>query len=350
MKGNEAIAKAALAAGCDGYFGYPITPQSEITEYMSKIMLDNGKAFIQAESEVAAVNMAYGAAAAGFNAMTASSSPGMALKQEGITYLAGAELPLVLISVSRSGPGLGGIQPGQADYFQSTKGGGNGDYNVMVYAPQTIQESADYTQKAFAIAREYRTPVIVLIDGAIGQMMEPVEIKKLETPDFNSEAWAASGNASKRGHVNRVTSLYMKPEQLEEHNIKLQAKFAKMKENLQEWEEYNTEDADTVIVAYGTSARIARNTADALRAKGEKVGVLRPITLWPFPTKAFAKLNAKRIICAEMSHGQIIDDVKKSLFDLGRIMPVSHYGRSGGMIFTPEELEAAVVKFIGGTK
>lgn len=188
MKGNEAIAKAALAAGCDGYFGYPITPQSEITEYMSKIMIDNGKAFIQAESEIAAVNMAYGAAAAGFNAMTASSSPGMALKQEGITYLAGAELPLVLISVSRSGPGLGGIQPGQADYFQSTKGGGNGDYNVMVYAPQTIQESADYTQKAFSIAREYRTPVIVLIDGAIGQMMEPVEIKKLETPDFNSEA------------------------------------------------------------------------------------------------------------------------------------------------------------------
>lgn len=346
MKGNEAIAKAALAAGCDAYYGYPITPQSEITEYMSKIMNDAGKAFVQSESEVAAINMAYGAGAAGFNVMTASSSPGIALKQEGISYCAGAQVPVVIVSVARSGPGLGGIQPGQADYTQSVKGGGNGDYNIVVYAPKSIQESADYTQKSFAIARKFRTPVMVLIDGAIGQMMEPVEIKEFNIEDFDVDTWAANGNGAGR-ESHRITSLHMKPEDLENHNLRLQEKFTKMKNELQEWEEYKIDDAEFAVVAYGTAARIAQNSIDALREKGIKVGLIRPISLWPFPVKAFEDKKLKGYFCAELSHGQMIEDVKMNLFDLKQIVPVGFYGRAGGAIFEPEELAEKIEEFGG---
>lgn len=345
MKGNEAIALAAIKGGCDAFFGYPITPQNEVPEYLSKHLLANGRVFVQAESEVAAINMVYGAAGAGARVMTSSSSPGIALKQEGITYIAGAELPCVIVSVMRAGPGLGGIQPSQADYYQATRGGGNGDYQLLVYAPETIQETIDTLKSAFDTADFYRNPVMVLVDGLIGQMMETVDfdlpVQKRELPE---KTWAATGIENHPGTRNVVNSLYINPNELEEHNIHLQEKYQTMKENETKVELINMENADYVIVAYGTMSRICRSAIEMLKKDGINVGMIRPITLWPFPKKAFDQIsaNTKGILCAEMSMGQMIDDVM--IADRGR-HDIAFFGRTGGVVPEPEEVVDAIKNF-----
>ncbi len=347
MKGNEAIGEAAIRAGLDAFFGYPITPQSELPEYLSIEMPARGRVFVQAESEVAAINMVYGAAGAGARVMTSSSSPGIALKQEGITYLAGAELPCVICSVGRGGPGLGGIQPAQADYNQSTRGGGNGDYHLLVYAPANIQEMCDMIMDAFEKGEYYRNPVMILVDGMIGQMMEPVEFKEL-TKEHKAPDWATTGTEGKR-KPNIINSLYLSPEKLEEHNIRLTKKYAEMQEKEQAWEEYNMENPEVICIAYGTTSRIVKNAIETLRAEGKQVGLIRPKTLWPFPEKAMKEYpkSAKAILVVEMSMGQMITDVKA--FNEGRV-PVHFYGRSGGMIPTPEAVADELRKIIGGGK
>lgn len=341
-KGNEAIALAAIYAGCDGFFGYPITPQNELIEAMAKNMPLHHRVFVQAESEVAAINMVYGAAGAGGLVMTSSSSVGIALKQEGISYCAGAELGCVIVAISRSGPGLGGILPGQADYHQSVKGGGNGDYRVIVLAPNSVQEAVDMVRRAFELSQKYRNPVMVLADGVIGQMMEPVTIN--ETPIIKiDKPWAATGDHQERNHRNVINSLYLNPVELEAHNQKLMNKYQEIADKETEVELIDVEDAQFGIIAYGTPSRIALATLDLAKAKGVKVGLIRLKTLWPFPYREIldATKNMEAVLVAELSMGQLVQDVKSVL---NNKVKVGFYGRAGGMIFTPEELLEAIIQ------
>lgn len=350
MKGNEAIGTAAIKSGCKFFFGYPITPQNEIPEFMSRELPKVGGCFIQAESEVAAINMVYGAAGTGARCMTSSSSPGMSLKQEGISYIVGAELPCLIVNVMRGGPGLGGIQPSQADYFQATRGGGNGDYYMPVYAPATVQETVDLIGRGFNVADKYRTPVMILIDGMTGQMMEPVVFSKEEKSEAIEKPWATTGTKEKR-EPNIINSLYLKPEELEEHCNKLFEKYEAIKNSECLWEEVNLDDAEIVLVTYGTTSRITKNVMSSLREEGLKVGMIRPITVWPFPYDAIRNLkdNVKNILVVEMSKGQMIEDVR--LGNEGR-KKVHFYGRTGGIIPTPEEITLKVREILkeGGDK
>lgn len=346
MKGNEAIGEAAIRAGCKCFFGYPITPQSELPAYLAKKLPKiEGVVFLQAESEVAAINMVYGAAGAGARVMTSSSSPGISLKQEGISYIAGAELPCVIINIVRGGPGLGDIQPAQSDYFQATKGGGHGDYKLIVLAPSSIQEIADLVMDAFDLADRYRNPVMVMGDGALGQMMEPVAFKEPSAVELPPKDWATTGMKGRK--PNLINSLYLDPEKLEKHNLKLQAKYKEIQEKEVRYETKYCEDAELVIVAYGTTARIAETAIRQGRAEGIKVGLIRPITLWPFPTKPFEEVinSVKQFLTIEMNLGQMLEDVKLAVN--GR-KPVHFYGRTGGMVPTPSEILTQIKKLAGG--
>jgi 2-oxoglutarate ferredoxin oxidoreductase subunit alpha len=338
MKGNEAIAAAAINAGCRYYFGYPITPQNEILEYFTRELSKVGGICTQAESEVAAINMVYGASGAGARVLTSSSSPGISLMQEGISYIAGAELPCVLVNIMRAGPGLGGVQPSQADYFQATKGGGHGDYRVIVLAPATLQEAADLTQLAFDLADRYRNPVMLLADGMIGQLMEPVELLPYRpAADLPPKDWATTGTAATGGRRRVINSLYLHPDELERHVRSLYAKYEAVERNEVRYELHRCDDAEVIIVAYGTTARIARSAIDKCRRLGLRAGLLRPITLYPFPFTAFERVIAqpRSFLVVEMSMGQMLDDVKIAV--AGR-KPISFYGRTGGIVPTPEEI------------
>ncbi|WP_298016922.1 3-methyl-2-oxobutanoate dehydrogenase subunit VorB [uncultured Dysosmobacter sp.] len=344
-KGNEAIAEAAIRAGCDCFFGYPITPQSEVPEYMSVHLPEHGGVFVQSESEVAAINMVYGAAASGMRAMTSSSSPGISLKQEGISYLVGSELPAVIVNCMRGGPGLGTIQPGQGDYYQATRGGGNGDYRTVVLSPSNVQEAVDFVQEAFDIADQYRNPVMVVCDGLIGQMMEPIEWHPVPKRDLPPKDWATTGRKG-RDHHNIINSLYMDPEVCDQHNANLAKKYALMEQNELRWEEKECGDAEVVITAYGTPARIALTAIEALRAEGIKAGLFRPITLWPFPEKALhelaGKTHVKAFLDVEMSSmGQMIDDVRLAVEGQ---KPIRFLGHAGGVMPTVEEIIESVKK------
>lgn len=354
MKGNEAFAEAAIRAGADGYFGYPITPQSEVMEYLMAERPEDrtGMIVLQAESEVAAINMVYGGASCGKRVLTSSSSPGISLKQEGISYIAGAELPCLILNVVRAGPGLGTIQPAQSDYFQSTKGGGHGDYRMIVLAPSSVQEMADFAPLGFELAFKYRNPVMILSDGAIGQMMEKVELDE-QVPRFTEEEiikntpWATTGKPKTRER-NIITSLDLDSVKMEQHNIHLQEKYKLITEKETRYETIQCEDADYLIVAYGTSARISQKAVDLLRAEGIKVGLLRPITLFPFPSKPIAELanRVKGILAVEMSAGQMIEDVRLAV---GCKVKAEHFGRMGGIIPSPSQVvEAMHQKIIGG--
>lgn len=342
-KGSEAIAEAAIRAGCRGFFGYPITPQNEIPEYMSLKMPQAGGVFVQAESEVAAINMVYGAAASGIRAMTSSSSPGVSLKQEGISYMVGAQLPAVIVNVMRGGPGLGSIQPAQGDYYQATRGGGNGDYRTVTLAPANIQEAVDLMFDAFDIADQYRNPVMVLADGLIGQMMEPIVWKEHTPRQLSVKDWAASGRNG-RDHNNFINSLFIDAPSCEDHNRYLEEKYAAMEKNECRWEELMLEDAEVVFVAYGTPARIAQTAAENLRKQGVKAGVFRPITLWPFPMERLRQIaeqpSVKVFVDVEMSMGQMLDDVKLAVAER---KPVTFYGRFGGVIPNVSEVEKAAL-------
>ena len=339
-KGNEAIAEAAIRAGCRAYFGYPITPQNEIPEYMSRRMPESGGVFVQAESEVAAINMVYGAAAIGERAMTSSSSPGISLKQEGLSYMVGAELPGVIVNMMRGGPGLGTIQPGQADYFQATRSAGHGDGRMIVLAPASLQESVDLVQDAFDLAEEYRGPVMILADGMIGQMMEPIEWKEREKKPAPDTAWAAGSGDG--GEPRFITSLRLDSGDNERFNLRLQEKYKLITEKEPRYEAIDCEDADMILVAYGTTARIALSAARDLRGEGLKVGLFRPITLWPWPSEHLLKLarqqSVKLVMAVEMSAGQMVEDVRLAVrFE----KPVHFYGRTGGMIPEPEHIAQA---------
>ncbi|WP_010295050.1 3-methyl-2-oxobutanoate dehydrogenase subunit VorB [Clostridium senegalense] len=350
MKGNEAIGEAAIKAGCKCFFGYPITPQTEISAYLSRKMPKIGRVFLQAESEIAAVNMVYGAAGTGVRCMTSSSSPGISLKAEGISYIAGAELPCVIINIVRGGPGLGSIQPAQSDYFQATKGGGHGDFNMPVFAPASIQEMVDMVQEAFDVAEMYRTPVMIMGDGMIGQMMEPVQFKEREEKQLPEKTWAANGMHGRKKH-NVINSLYLKAEVLEEHNKHLQEKYKTIKENEVKYELFNCDrENDLVLVAYGTTSRICKNVVKMAEKEGIKLGLIRPITLWPFPTEAFDKtVNSTKhgYLSVELSCGQMVEDVRLAVE--GK-KPVNFFGRSGGMVPTPEEILLKVKELVGGAK
>lgn len=340
MKGNEALAEAAMRAGCRFYFGYPITPQTELAAYMSKHMPKRGGCFLQAESEIAAINMVYGAAAAGARAMTSSSSPGVSLKTEGISYMAGADLPGVIINVQRGGPGLGSIQPSQSDYFQATRAMGHGDFYCPVFAPATVQEMADVVFDAFDLADEYRAPVVILADGMLGQMMEPVELPDaIDLADLPAKPWATNGHKGERPH-NIVNSLFLDSAENERHNIERFKRYEKIKETCQRAETYLTDDCDIAIVAFGGSARIARSAVMEARKQGIKVGLIRPITLWPYPVEAIENCSAKIFLTVEMNMGQMIEDVKLAVN--GRA-PVEFFGRTGGIIPTPEEVLEQII-------
>ena len=340
-KGNEAIAEAAIRGGCDCYFGYPITPQSEVPEYMSLHMPEHGKVFVQAESELAAINMVYGAAASGMRAMTSSSSPGVALKQEGISYIATCELPCVIVNCMRGGPGLGTIQPSQSDYFQATRGGGNGDYRTVVLAPANIQELVDFIQEAFDIADCYRNPVLVLADGLTGQMMEPIEWHEIPRRELPPKDWATTGKHG-RSHPNFVTSLFIDPNDCDEMNQRLARKYALITEKEIRYEAKDCEDAEIVLVAYGTPARVVLSAIEELRRQGVKAGLFRPITLWPFPEKQLHDLagedHVKVVLDVEMSLGQMIDDVRLAVEGQ---KPVKFAGCAGGRIPSVEEIVEA---------
>ncbi|WP_281702504.1 3-methyl-2-oxobutanoate dehydrogenase subunit VorB [Cryptobacterium curtum] len=339
MKGNEALAAAALRAGCRFYFGYPITPQTEIAAYMSKVMPRIGGTFLQAESEISAINMLYGAAAAGARAMTSSSSPGISLKGEGISYMAGADLPGVIVNVERGGPGLGSIQPSQQDYWQATRAMGHGDSRHIVYAPSTVQEMADLTYLAFDKADEYRMPVIILADGLLGQMMEAVKLPE-EKGELPEKPWATSGHGGARPH-NIANSLYLKPDKLEKSLLARYERYERIEQSEQRFEGFMLDDAEYVVVAFGASARIARSAVLKAREEGILAGLLRPITLWPYPNDALQEMldHVKAFLSVEMSMGQMIDDIRLAIHDE---RPVSFYGRTGGMIPTPEGVLAAI--------
>ncbi len=335
MKGNEAMAEAAMRAGCRFFFGYPITPQTELAAYMSKQMPKRDGVYLQAESEVAAINMVYGAAAAGARAMTSSSSPGISLKTEGISYMAGADLPGVIINVQRGGPGLGSIQPSQSDYFQATRAMGHGDFYMPVYAPSTVQEMADLSYLAFDVADKYRTPVVVLADGMLGQMMEPVVLPEPVDPaSLPAKPWATVGHEGKREHV-VVNSLFLDSEDNERQNVARFERYEQIRRDEQRVECYRTEDADVVIVAFGACARIARSAVNAAREQGIRAGLIRPITLWPYPVPAIRECAAKVFLVVEMNMGQMIEDVRLAAEGSA---PVEFYGRCGGVIPTPDEV------------
>ena len=341
MKGNEAIAEAAIRAGCRHYFGYPITPQTEIAAYMAKKMPKIGGCFLQAESEIAAINMVYGVSSTGKRVMTSSSSPGVALKSEGLSYLAGADLPALVVNVQRGGPGLGGIQPSQSDYYQATKAGGHGDFRMIVLAPASVQEMAELTVKGFDLADKYRMTSMILADGTMGQMMEPVSLdfaegEKIEKP------WATTGTKMEREH-NIVNSLFLSPDELEKTNFARYEKYKQIEETESLYEEFMTDDADVILVAFGIASRVSKNACIEARKMGIKVGLIRPITLWPFPKAPFIKTvnNAKAYISVELSMGQMIDDVKLAT-DCKK--PVYLCNRTGGMIVSPEEVLEKIIE------
>jgi len=345
MKGNEAIGEASVVAGCRHYFGYPITPQSELIEYMARRLPQVNGEFVQAESEIAAINMVYGAASAGARVMTSSSSPGISLKQEGISYIAGSQLPCVIVNIQRGGPGLGSIQPGQADYFQATKGGGHGDYRNIVLAPNSVQEMADITIDAFDLADKWRNAVMILGDGALGQMMEPVEFKE-STRIPVEKPWATTGRHG-RIKPNIVNSLNLQPDLMEKHNHVLQDKYARIEAAEARWENLQTVDAEIIVVAYGITSRIATTAINKARANGIKVGMLRPISLWPFPSKPLSDLaqQVKAFVVFEMSAGQMVEDVRLAV---NGKRPVFFHGRTGGMLPTPKELYEKIVAVSNG--
>jgi 2-oxoglutarate/2-oxoacid ferredoxin oxidoreductase subunit alpha len=340
MKGNEAIAEGAIRAGCQAYFGYPITPQSELLETMSRRMVELGRVFIQAESEVAAINMVFGAACSGFRAMTSSSGPGISLKQEGISFLSGAELPAVIVNVMRCGPGLGGILPAQADYFQATKGGGHGDYHLIVLAPNSVQEAMDLTALAFNLADKYSNPVMILADGRIGQIMEPVALKDYPI-DIPAKPWALTGARDRP--KNLVRSLYLNGEELEAHNRAIGQKYEAVKADEVRYDECMLDDAEIAVVAYGTPSRVAKSAVKMVRAEGLKAGLFRPISLYPFPYAALAQVSqrVKAILVVELSMGQMMEDVRLAVSDR---VPVSLCNRLGGMVTTPAEVSRALVE------
>ena len=341
MKGNEAIAEAAICAGCRHYFGYPITPQTEIAAYMAKKMPKIGGCFLQAESEVAAINMVYGVSATGKRVMTSSSSPGISLKAEGLSYLAGADLPALVVNVQRGGPGLGGIQPSQSDYFQATRGGGHGDYRMIVLAPASVQEMASLTVKGFDLADKYRMTAMILADGTMGQMMEPVSLDFPEAETIE-KPWATNGTEMKREH-NIVNSLFLQPDALERTNFERYERYAYIEQHEAMWEEYRMEDAEICVTAFGIASRVAKNAINEARKQGVKVGMIRPITLWPFPVAPFkaAADKVKSFISVELSMGQMIEDIKLATECK---KPVYLCNRAGGIIPSPEEVLAAIVK------
>ena len=345
MKGNEAIAEAAIRAGCRHYFGYPITPQTEIAAYMAKKMPKIGGVFLQAESEIASINMVYGAAAAGMRVMTSSSSPGISLKTEGLSYIAGSDVPALVVNVQRGGPGLGGIQPSQSDYFQATKGGGHGDYRMIVLAPASVQEMASLTMKGFDLADKYLVTSMILADGTIGQMMEPITFEDSELESYE-KPWALTGTDCKRPH-NIVNSLYLKPDELEKKNFERYEKYRIIEENEPMWEEYMIEDAEYCVVAFGIASRVAKNAVVKAREEGIKVGLIRPITLWPFPKAPFAKVadKVKSFISVELNMGQMVEDIKLATECK---KPVSLCNRTGGMIPSPDEVLESIRKAVKG--
>ncbi len=348
MKGNEALAEAALQAGCHHFFGYPITPQTEVAAYMSKRMPKVGGTYLQAESEVAAINMVYGAASAGVRAMTSSSSPGISLKSEGISYLAGCDLPCLIVNVQRGGPGLGGIQPSQADYWQATRAPGHGDLHILVFAPSSIQEMVDMVFEAFELADTYRMPAMLFADGMLGQMMEPIRFPEKQVKPFDKFSWAACGHQGKRKH-NVINSLYLKPDELEQTVLERFKRYEIVKEKHTQWEEYLLEDAEYVVVAYGATSRIVRSAINTAREQGIKVGLIRPKTIWPYPTEAISKAadTAKAFLCVEMSMGQMLDDVRLAVNGKA---PVAFFGHTGGIVPTPNEVLDEIRKLAGGDR
>jgi 2-oxoglutarate ferredoxin oxidoreductase subunit alpha len=352
MKGNEAVAEAAIRAGCRLYFAYPITPQSELIEYMAKMMPKVNGTFLQAESEVAAINMVYGAGGSGKRVMTSSSSPGISLKQEGISYIAGAEVPAVIVNVQRGGPGLGDIQPGQADYFQAVKGGGHGDYHLIVLAPNSVQEFADMASDAFDLADKYRNPVMILADGMLGQMMEPVEFKPPKTQEEldklgeQHKSWCICPNQdAPNKHHHEINSLELDPLVLEKHVNDIYAKYAVVEKNEINYEAYNvSDDNEVLVVAFGTASRIVKSAIDELKTAGKSIGLIRPITLWPYPSRQIFEAigpKVKKVYVFELNMGQMLDDVKIAVN--GKV-PVDFWGKVGGIVFTPAEIQAKLEK------
>lgn len=348
MKGNEALAEAAIRAGCKCFFGYPITPQTELSEYLAKQMPKRGGVFLQAESEVAAINMVLGGAATGTRVMTSSSSPGISLKSEGISYIAGSDVPCLIVNVERGGPGLGSIQPSQQDYWQATKGLGHGDFRLIILAPNSVQEVVNLTSRAFDLGEKYRMPVMLLSDGLLGQMMEPVEFPETVSEPADQSAWAATGTKMAREH-HIINSLYIEANDLEEQVVKRYEKYAKIEESESDAELYLCDDAEIVITAFGATSRIVKSAVNKARAEGIKVGMFRPITLWPFPKKQLldACKNAKNVLSVEMNMGQMVEDVKLAL---DCKLPVSFFGRTGGIIPTPNEVLAEIKKLNGGAQ
>ena len=347
MKGNEALAEAAIRAGCKCFFGYPITPQTELAAYMAKRMHKAGGVFLQAESEIAAINMVLGAASTGVRAMTSSSSPGISLKSEGISYLAGSDVPAVIINVQRGGPGLGGIQPSQADYWQATKALGHGDFHLLVFAPASVQEMVDMVVKAFDTADKYRMPAMILADGLLGQMMEPVSFPEITPNAHDKSGWAADGHKGKRAH-HIINSLYLQPDELQTSVMNRFERYEIVKAEETDAELYLTEDCDILLCAFGATARVVKSAVNEARAQGIKAGLFRPKTLWPFPVKEIneAAKSAKKLLSVEMSMGQMIDDIKLAI---NCSKPVEFFGRTGGVIPTPAEVLAEIKK-VGGAK
>jgi len=347
MKGNEAIAEAAIRAGCEAYFGYPITPQTEVLEYMARRMPELGRAFVQAESELAAINMVYGAACTGARVMTTTSSPGYSLMQEAISYIAMSFVPCVVVNIMRGGPGLGNIQPAQGDYFQMTKGGGHGDYRLLNLAPSTVQETVDLIIEAFDLADKYRQPISIIADGWIGQIMEPVEFPDLKEPERPARPWALTGARGRKKNI--ITSLFLVPEDLEQENLKLQKIIREIEVNEVRYAEYMMEDAEVVVVAYGTSGRIVQTAIKQARAEGIRAGLFRPISVFPFPYEQLrqAARNARQILVVELSAGQMIEDVRLAL---GEMHPISFFGRTGGMVPLPDDVLVEIKKLASKEK
>ena len=346
MKGNEALAEAAIGAGCKYFFGYPITPQTEVAAYMAKRLPQIGGTFLQAESEIAAINMVLGASAAGVRVMTSSSSPGISLKSEGISYIAGCDLPCLIVNIQRGGPGLGGIQPAQSDYWQATRSTGHGDFHILVFAPATVQEMADLVVCAFDLADKYRMPAMILADGLLGQMMEPVTLPESNTAAAPPKPWAVDGHKGKRPH-NIINSLYLEPSELERMVVSRFARYEEVKRNEQRAEEYLTGDADILLVSYGATSRIAKSAVAKARANGIKAGLIRPITLFPYPDKYIEKYvgQASAFLCVEMSMGQMLDDVRLAVN--GR-KPVAFYGRTGGVLPATDEVYGKIKEIAEG--